>query len=387
MGGKDEAVRVGRDMVWLDSLMRAPTKAENDEDPSTLDRYSESLSVFEAHCRTQNGSEKPDLLQEVLLDERSRVGGTERLDYATLAASGILLRGITGVDQLISIAKSSARSMWKRHAVEVLWRAARGLEIPDPHFLLYKKLYLKYPISEETRRAARAALDDLIIEAQEDPRIFELLLGVAHLDAMDSAASPTAHETPTDDRFARHFIRVLGDASISLTGRVLSEFEEMVAQSLPEERYQSFLKRHPVILDPLSAETVPKHKLGIEFVTDFVVRRHDYRYVVVEIEKPQDPIVTASGNFSAQFTHAMGQVLDFQGWVASNVAYAQKHLPEIENPHGLLIIGRRSDMTAPQVEKLRRWCANSKAIEVVTFDDLVTRGRQLLKSLRSHVDQ
>ncbi|MGH3965670.1 MAG: Shedu anti-phage system protein SduA domain-containing protein [Pseudonocardiaceae bacterium] len=140
------------------------------------------------------------------------------------------------------------------------------------------------------------------------------------------------------------------------------------------------------MLDPLAAEVIPKHRLGDDYITDFVIRRHDRRYLVVEIEKPQDRIFTPRNDFTAEFSHAMGQVLDFQGWVAERADYARSNLPNIENPRGLLVMGSRSALTEYQEKKLRRWCINSNSIEVATFDDLVISGRQLLASMRAYID-
>jgi hypothetical protein len=47
---------------------------------------------------------------------------------------------------------------------------------------------------------------------------------------------------------------------------------------------------------------------------------------LVEIERPQDKIFTTSDDFASRFTHAFGQVLDFQQWMDRNVAYAQELL-------------------------------------------------------------
>lgn len=72
---------------------------------------------------------------------------------------------------------------------------------------------------------------------------------------------------------------------------------------------------------------------------NFVLRRHDDRCVVVEIEKPHDPLITSKFDLSALFTHAVGQVLDFQQWIADNAAYAQKSFPGIASPAGLVVMG------------------------------------------------
>lgn len=55
--------------------------------------------------------------------------------------------------------------------------------------------------------------------------------------------------------------------------------------------------------------------------------RHDGGWTLIEIERPQDKIFTTSDDFTSRFTHAFGQVLDFQQWVDQNVAYAQELLP------------------------------------------------------------
>jgi hypothetical protein len=127
-------------------------------------------------------------------------------------------------------------------------------------------------------------------------------------------------------------MQVIRDSSILLTDALNTRFAALVTAESKESDYQDFLESHPVFLDPLAAEVFNRQRLGLELITDFVARRHANRYVVVEIEKPQDALFTAAGDFTAGFTHAVGQVLDFQGWVASNIAYAQKHLPHIEAP-------------------------------------------------------
>lgn len=103
--------------------------------------------------------------------------------------------------------------------------------------------------------------------------------------------------------------------------------------------------------------------------------------MLVEIEKPHDRIFTQAYDFTAEFTHAFGQVLDFQHWVDDNVAYAQKHMPLITAPRGLLVIGMRSDLDSRGEAKLRRFADNSARIDIATFDDLLSGGRNLYRNL------
>jgi hypothetical protein len=116
-------------------------------------------------------------------------------------------------------------------------------------------------------------------------------------------------------------------------------------------------------------------------VTDFVLRRYDDKYFLVEIEKPQDRLFTLTNEFTANFTHAFGQVLDFQQWVDSNAAYARVHMPDISSPRGLLVIGRRADMTEENKVKLHRFSINCSAIDIVTFDDLFSNATNLYEAI------
>jgi hypothetical protein len=162
---------------------------------------------------------------------------------------------------------------------------------------------------------------------------------------------------------------------------VIAEYETILATSEREESYQRFLADHPVFLDPLSDLVVLKQRLGTEFATDYAIRRLDGRWLLVEIEKPQDRIFTQAYDFTAEFTHGFGQVLDFQHWVDDNVAYAQRHMDEITAPRGLLVIGMRSGLDERAQAKLRRFVDNSARIEVVTFDDLLVGVRNLYAML------
>ena len=88
-----------------------------------------------------------------------------------------------------------------------------------------------------------------------------------------------------------------------LTMRQIKEFERLLESELREEDYQRFLADHPVFIDPLASEVIPKQKLGLEKTTDYAVRRSDNEWILVEIEKPQSRIFTKNDNFTAEFTH------------------------------------------------------------------------------------
>lgn len=101
----------------------------------------------------------------------------------------------------------------------------------------------------------------------------------------------------------------------------------------------------------------------------------------MEIEKPQDAIFTQANDFTAKFNHAFGQVLDFHEWIESHGEYARSLMPGIFTPKGVLIIGRRENLTPLQNAKLKRFTINSRAIEVYTFDDLIIKAKNLYANI------
>ncbi|MFI7077160.1 Shedu anti-phage system protein SduA domain-containing protein [Micromonospora sp. NPDC049903] len=367
-------------MNWLDGQPQVPRERGADSSEWNIDAHNESIGAVTRAFLSLGRAGSIELAEQVLRDERRHIGGSERISYAQLAAATAVVAGEKGIAMLLDVATSGSFGSWAEYAIEALWLASAGKRLPAEGYM-WSVSSEEFPITETARDRARDALDELILSSKENSVLFSKIIGIIGREAIKNQVVDGVND------FFQHVIKVLTAGSIAIPAPLLDTFENLISQDLPEERYQEFLKAHPTVLDPLAAEVIAKHRLGDDYVTDFVIRRHDLRYLVVEIEKPQDRIFTSKNDFSREFTHALGQVLDFQGWVSESGDYARKKMPGIENPQGLLVMGRRSSLTAQQETKLRRWCMNSKTIDVVTFDDLVTSGRRLLKSLHSLVLQ
>jgi hypothetical protein len=74
-------------------------------------------------------------------------------------------------------------------------------------------------------------------------------------------------------------------------------------------------------------------------------------------------------------------LIGFQAWVDDHAEYARHLMPGISCPRGLLVIGRRKDLTAQQSAKLRHYCLNSQSVSILTYDDLVERARTLYANI------
>jgi hypothetical protein len=277
---------------------------------------------------------------------------------STLAARALLSAGPPGVDVLVDAITRGPRLRNVLELLMLLWRASRG-----DYSMTGQFARLEPPPG--TDQAAPRALSDYVADALVIPDrytdIGQWLQQLPELSSDDDAAADAASDVAA----------LLGQASIRLSRTLLDDYAALIADAHPEETYQQFLTAHPALIDPLAATVLPKLRLGTEYATDFAVRRHDDRWLLVEIEKPCDPIFTRQSNFRVAFTHAYGQVLDFQRWVDDDVAYARNTMPKVVVPRGLLIIGRRTDMSDHQQKKLAQLVSNSARIDVVTFDDLL----------------
>ncbi len=311
-----------------------------------------------------------------------------RNGIAPLLGLALLQKGPVGVNALTEILPQADGAVFPLEIISSLWRASKGKIGYKYTFKTMPALpTLLKPLTYQTIDAANQAFTEVILESKSNPDLFTHVLSFIENEISRSITSSVGERNNEDEYqsngkdFISEILEVFTLGAIKISQILIDDFEKLIAARECEEAYQVFLSSNPVFLDPLADSIISKQKLGIELITDFVTRRLDNRYILVEIEKPQDKIFTANGNFSAKFTHAFGQILDFQQWIDSNSEYARKHMPGISSPKGLLVMGLRTDIDKRCQEKLHRFCVNSVNIDILTFDDLLTTGKCLLKSI------
>lgn len=288
-----------------------------------------------------------------------------------LACLGLVQKKIEGVKAIHSALTEATGLASPRTIIECLWDVSQG-RIPTKMIdLITIPSVLKEKPETEVIEVAHNLVKEIIIESQSDRDVFISLLMFASLNPLLDYSH---------DNFATEFMSVITESTIKLSQHMINDFKKLIEANNREEDYQHFLSQNPLLIDPLAFEVIPKQALGVEYVTDYVIRRLDNEYLVVEIEKPSDLIFTKQNDFTAKFTHAFGQVIDFLEWIDNHGEYARSLMPEISSPKGLLIIGLRSNLTSDQQNKLKRYCLNSKLIEVLTFDDLLLKATNLYKN-------
>ena len=169
--------------------------------------------------------------------------------------------------------------------------------------------------------------------------------------------------------------------------KLIKDFEILLETSHKEEEIQKFLENNPILIQPCN-QIIPKQKLGEDFVTDFIlvnVLDQGVIYTLVEIEKPSMRVLTKNGEFSAEFKRAEKQILDWKIWIQDNQDYLQRKLRDFRDPKYLIIGGRSKNLSENEKRRIRVWNASHKDIEFLTYDDILERAKELLKSLREGI--
>lgn len=315
-----------------------------------------------------------DLLQFLAVKDRHTY---DKHVTPALACRGLLQKGEKGVEAMLHALNDLKGAIHPSIILDNLWHASRGTFAPI-HFLSATATHSVFtePPSQKTIQAAKIAFRDFVSESQRDLEKFNVLGHWLFFSNIRIDSSEL-----TQDDLCKDIFSTITESSIRISRKLLNQFRVLLSKQSAEEVYQRFLSTNPVLLDPLSSTVFPKQSLGLEFKTDYVVRRLDGEYILVEIEKPQDKIFTRSSNFSSKFSHAFGQIIDFLEWIDTHSAYAKSLMSGISSPRAMLIMGTRKDMSLHQQSKLKRLNQSLKNIEILTFDDVMSRGESLYANI------
>ncbi len=192
-----------------------------------------------------------------------------------------------------------------------------------------------------------------------------------------------------DDYWRGHPLREFHVQHMGLSVDVITAFQECVNDAADEQPVQAFLETHPGLLVQLLHAAprfvLPRHRLGAEFVPDFIIGEHSsdgYNWLVVELESPRLSFFTNAGDPRAQLTHAIRQIQDWRTWLHRNQNYASRIRTEsglgltdiTANVPGIILMGRRSLLDS-ETNARRRQMASDLKIRIHTYDHLIESAR------------
>ena len=185
---------------------------------------------------------------------------------------------------------------------------------------------------------------------------------------------------------------------------LIARYEEMITKKLGEDRWQNFLNENPFILSlafgyPIikvqGQASVGGRKISGtgEKIADFVVKNSmTNNTAIIEIKTPQkkllnirpyrDGVYTPSSELSGPINQVLDQKYQFERAIAQIKEKSKIYDIETYSVHCCLIIGKMpsDESRRKSFEIFRR---NSKDVEVVTFDELLKKLKELLTFLTS----
>jgi hypothetical protein len=178
---------------------------------------------------------------------------------------------------------------------------------------------------------------------------------------------------------AREVFAALSTRWLTISEPLLQRYKALIALHPDDEPiFQAFFTEHPQVLDPLAAEVWPQPRLHGAEIPDFVIRRFDDSYVVVEIETPQ--LVTSTNQISSFVTYAVAQAAEYRRFV-ERLPNAQMHFPKIDRVTCLVVVGLEDGLKETQQQALRNFNREHYGLQVVGFDWLTHRGRAIRENL------
>ncbi|NQV13884.1 DUF4263 domain-containing protein [bacterium] len=238
--------------------------------------------------------------------------------------------------------------------------------------------YRKYSIGEDDSNFCLFNLRDRLLRTFDDDYEKGSFLLLLAAKSMQYFADEQNTRSQVD-----YLLSLILDNRLSLSSSTISKLQKAIDDAPEkEEQLQKLLTEHPVLLDPFVIELFSKQQMGNDFITDFVIRRTNNQYVLVEIENSTDKLFNKNGSFSSALMEAVAQVRDFQAWVSDNLSYVQKKLPEIKHPEGLVVIGRSTELSEIERKRLTEENHSRRGhIKIVTYDDLLAISTSVHKNI------
>lgn len=272
--------------------------------------------------------------------------------------------------------------------------AARAVKGTAAHNILAERL----GVPKLDPKAGQHPLRKLLTAVTQGKEELSELDQNAVIGALSNNAAAIAEHQP------EKLVKLRGDIELVTLEALIKRYEEMLGKKLVEGRWQDFFNENPFILNMPFGYPVIKvrdqasvggRKLSGagEKIADFLVKNSlTNNTAIFEIKTPQtailnkkqlrDGVFTPSADLSGSINQTLDQKYKFQKQIAQIKENSRLNDIESYAVHCCLVIGRtpEGDDQKKSFELFRR---NSKDVDVVTFDELLEKLKQLCALLRS----
>ena len=215
---------------------------------------------------------------------------------------------------------------------------------------------------------------------------------VAVLDVIEKNVKTIAETQP------EKLVKLQSDIELANLDNLIVRYEEMINKNFPESDWQTFLNENPFILSLAFGYPIIKVQDQASIggrkisgsdgkITDFLVKNSmTNNTAIIEIKKPQTKLLnktpirlgvyTPSSELSGSINQVLDQKYRFESEIAQIKVNSGIYDIETYSVHCCLIIGKMpfDEDRQKSFELYRR---NSKDVEIVTFDELLKKLKEL----------
>lgn len=314
-----------------------------------------------------------DALRAVQMMAEDMYGGfTYNYELKAAAAICLIRWGEQGLEALIEAAKRTDASKNNSLALEILASVAASADMPQLG---------QHLLSESLFRFVRDSVSDWqALSASAKNKLQTFVLSFDDDDDVCLAVGLKLHTAPLigGSAMARELFQAVASRWLAVSQPVLSSYRELMAnQPDNEPAFQAFFMRHPQLLDPMVAEVWAQPDIHGAKEPDFVIRRTDNTYLVVEIETPSKLLVTSARQLSAEATHAVTQAVDYAQFLSDRLLEASATFPGFQTPDSLAVVGLEGALSPSQARALRLENGSRHHLRIVGFDWLLRRAEAI----------
>jgi hypothetical protein len=289
--------------------------------------------------------------------------------------------GESGLDALVDIATRNPGASNLSLCLSVLGAVAAGAATKPLSYLagegqLVEAVRAATDENPALRRSAHVRLTGLLLDLETDTEAVSAVVNqlLLPMNEQDVAA-------------ASEVCMALTARWLAVGGPVLGRLQALL-EARPHDRRAllRFLEAHPRVLDPAVMTLWHKPQVVRGTRPDFVLRRVDDAYVLVEVEAAGKTLVTGEGTLSEEAERAVRRALRHRSVLLRNLDIVTQHFPEFRDPDCLVVVGTERALSERQRVALAQVNRSRPGLRVAGVDWLLRRGRSVARSVSLRVD-
>jgi hypothetical protein len=289
------------------------------------------------------------------------------------AAAALLAWGEPGLAALAQNAITTPRVKNIIAALQLLAHVASKTEILVGHLYIHDEQLLRTInatiANDAIRSVARTHLQEVLVRVPTD----ELLIPLGSTFSFLGLAG----EAPSQE-----LIRAMSARWLKIGPSTIACYEDLLTSDADNEpAFQEFLSLHPQLLDPMATQVWAQPDFHGAHEPDFLIRRADSSYLVVEIECPSKLLLTQAGQLSADATHAEKQATDYRSFLSERIVEVRQHFPGYRGCECLVVVGLEDRLTTSQSSALANVNGARHNVRIVGFDWLGRRARSIVENM------